>query len=837
MKDEGSASGDHTTEYTYDYALRQTQLETPLGAQTDREYDALGRMTKETVDINATDRAETSYTYDDGGRLTAVTDANGKDTTWTFDNFGRELTMNILVDASTNPDTVSTTTKTYDSYGRLSTVTDPEGVVKTFNYDLAWRMYQLDINKASSGLGGPDRISYVFDDMDRVTSAETQENDGGTYFDLTTVTRTYDGYGQMDSETQHGGRTLDYAYDQGGAVKEITFPSGGPIVGVKYSMDDLGRVTGVDRKLSLDVEGISVSTWEATASFEYEGYREIERTQTKYDLERIQSWSSFRMPDALRYEEDSSNTLLTGYKNTWDKDGYIKVRERTHDHDGTYAWGEVYRYDEMGRITDAWTDVRNPSNFVTTNPTSSDEHDDRIQWNLGEVFERNSVVTTPKGGSGTTVDFDADENYKYTQIGSTAGNLTWDDNGQLTDWNTTDYSWTALGQMEQADVSGETARDYTYDAFGRRVSTKLGTADTQFLYHGWHMIGAFDADAPDWLWQEIPMNHGEGMLEHIALDTNDMDSDTNTTEFRQYAVHEDWQNTVWALSDTAGEIVEEYRQKNPFGSSESFDATGTSLGDFASDVHHHKRMHGGVVEEVSRLYDFRNRWYSAKAGAWLSRDPLGQVDSENLMQAMGGNPLLITDKMGLAGSKDFPCPDPKMFCPGSPDVDSIQDECDSLPPGSICEEACKAMEDAAGECGGQAEKLQECVDNGVASEWAGTHWTERHAAEVAAAIVTVVRWSPGRSRIRPSDVLRGGAKLACMAGIGENNMPSKPGNPFELGEEGTNYKSASRSLCSAALLAEDCLEGLVIPDSVIMVMNLVGEPYYGSGGIPYVGEE
>ena len=44
------------------------------------------------------------------------------------------------------------------------------------------------------------------------------------------------------------------------------------------------------------------------------------------------------------------------------------------------------------------------------------------------------------------------------------------------------------------------------------------------------------------------------MLEHIALDTEDIDGDTNTTEYRQYAVHEDFQSTVWALSDVAGEI-------------------------------------------------------------------------------------------------------------------------------------------------------------------------------------------------------------------------------------------------------------------------------------------
>lgn len=176
------------------------------------------------------------------------------------------------------------------------------------------------------------------------------------------------------------------------------------------------------------------------------------------------------------------------------------------------------------------------------------------------------------------------------------------------------------------------------------------------------------------------MNRGDGMLEHIALDTYDRDSDTNTTEYRQYAVHEDWQNTVWALSDTAGDLVEEYRQGNPFGSSESFDASSTSLGDFASKVYHYKRMHGGVVEEVSRLYDFRNRWYSPKAGAWLSRDPLWQVDSENLMQAMRGNPMSFADILGLAcglGSNTIGYIGGAEICfNGNADSDSFDEGCD-----------------------------------------------------------------------------------------------------------------------------------------------------------------
>jgi RHS repeat-associated protein len=52
------------------------------------------------------------------------------------------------------------------------------------------------------------------------------------------------------------------------------------------------------------------------------------------------------------------------------------------------------------------------------------------------------------------------------------------------------------------------------------------------------------------------------------------------------------------------------------------------------------------------LYYFRARWYDPQLGDFLERDPLGPVDSPNLYQALGRNPINITDPQGLY-EKDF----------------------------------------------------------------------------------------------------------------------------------------------------------------------------------------
>lgn len=648
VKNEGSSSGNRTTSYTYDEGGRQLKMTAPESQETNWEYDKLGRMTKDTVNIDgATTQAITTYTYTDGGKRTRVADANAINTDWTYDSFGRQLTVKY------NNVTAQTYTTVYDSYGPVNTVTDPEGVVKDYTYDTALQVTQLDITiPGESALVGPVRIVYTLDDMGRITTAKTQSKSGEVYSDIVTVTRAYNGFGEMKSETQHGSRTVAYTFDDGGKITEILYPTGGPVVGVQYTYDDNGRVDLAKRKLSTDVEGVSTSVWETCAEFEYQGYREHERKQTVYDLNRVQTYTSFQEPLELTYKEISTSILITGLDYEWDAAGRMVVRERMHDEAGGTQYGEVFRYDDMNRLTKFWRDIESPNSWDSTDPTESTAvYQDWVSHDIGKVYERDGVSVRPDGGGPTsTTAVTVDNLYQSTAFGS--DNLSWDLNGQLTDYAADDYTWTALGQLAKADPTGVTARDYTYDAFGRRVKTKVGSQENEFLYHGWHMIGEYDKTATEWLWHEVPMVRGERMLEHVALDTNDLDDDQDTDEYRPYAVHEDFQSTVWGLSEADGDLAERYLYSDPYGVSLSEDGAGGSLGAYSTDVFHRKRLHGGFVEEASELYDFRNRWHRPEMGVWMSRDPFGYVDSYNLYSTFGSAPNSLRDPNGTCLEHD-----------------------------------------------------------------------------------------------------------------------------------------------------------------------------------------
>lgn len=53
------------------------------------------------------------------------------------------------------------------------------------------------------------------------------------------------------------------------------------------------------------------------------------------------------------------------------------------------------------------------------------------------------------------------------------------------------------------------------------------------------------------------------------------------------------------------------------------------------------------MDSVLKQYDFRNRWLAAEEGNWFSRDPLGNIDSENLYQLFSCNRLRLVDQFGL----------------------------------------------------------------------------------------------------------------------------------------------------------------------------------------------
>lgn len=111
-----------------------------------------------------------------------------------------------------------------------------------------------------------------------------------------------------------------------------------------------------------------------------------------------------------------------------------------------------------------------------------------------------------------------------------------------------------------------------------------------------------------------------------------------------YYYLKDLANTVLALANSSGSIVESYL----------YDAYGNvtiknSGGNVISSSAYGNRFlfQGREYDYTTQLYNFRARWYDPETGRWLSNDPIGISGGLNLYAFCANNPVNYVDPTGL----------------------------------------------------------------------------------------------------------------------------------------------------------------------------------------------
>ena len=229
---------------------------------TQREYDAYGRLTRETDAMGLSKE----YAYDGYGRVSSSTDKYGNATTYAYDGFGRVTSAHL-------PDgTYEYTEYTWDDGGRngifavtKSATAKPE--TKTV-YDAIGR----EVRKGSKHIDGQwyytDRL---YDEYGRVSQESLPYSDTALW-----NTYTYDSYGRILSLTEASGRNTAYSYGNG--ENTVTVTGNGITVTKEY--DDLGRLLSVTdpagtTTYELNSYGLPESITapgNVTTSFIYDGY-------------------------------------------------------------------------------------------------------------------------------------------------------------------------------------------------------------------------------------------------------------------------------------------------------------------------------------------------------------------------------------------------------------------------------------------------------------------------------------------------------------------------------------------------------------------------------------
>jgi RHS repeat-associated protein len=541
--------------YGYDAEGRQSRTSDPNGHGTAFAYDAAGQLRFTT---NALEQV-VEFEYDLAGNRTNIIDARGNALGFGFDPLSR---LTNLVYAANDSERFA-----YDPVGNLTNYTARSGDQIRYVYDPANRL----TNKLF--LGTSQAIRYAHDPLGRLTNVTWL--DGQTL--LSQVRFQYDPLGRLTNETQLVGtaasRSVAYEYDAAGRKTKMIYPDGSHLT---YGYNANGWLTNIS-----DNAG-TVVRYEYDAAG-YRTQRALENgTYTVYEYD-----AAGQMTNIVHRKADQST--ISRYAYGYDDAGQRLWVKRANGR------GDVYAYDATDQLTNVLYEALNPD-------TSPSAWTNEARYAFDPAGNRTSVTLTNSG----TVNYTANALNQYTAVGSTTP--TYDGNGNLTFDGTWTYTYDRENRLIQA-VNGGTTISYTYDAFNRLVERAVGASVTRFYYDDrWRLIAEYDGN--DALVRKYV--YGPEVDEPVRL----TDAGNGNTKYYYHAAA---LGTVTEITDTSGNLVEQYRY-DVYGEATIYDSTFNPQPSTA--IGNRLLFQGRDRDPATGLYNFRNRYYSPSLGRFVQVDPV-----------------------------------------------------------------------------------------------------------------------------------------------------------------------------------------------------------------------
>ncbi|MET7568794.1 RHS repeat-associated core domain-containing protein [Streptomyces sp. NPDC005492] len=645
------------TNYHGDY----TTTVPSVGERTNTYTDVFGEPTK-VVEFGGSTYT-TSYLYTATGKLSKITDAKGNISTYTYDWAGERLT-------TTDPDTGHSST-TYDDNGNVftttdatsATATDPATAKVTYAYDNLNR--PLSVSQGSTVLA-----AHTYDTaaggLGQLASATTYS--GGKAY--TTSVTGYDADGRAtgtkytlpdDGMGMAGSYTYSYGYDAAGHQTSVSYPAVGglPAETVTTAYDGLGLPTKVTGSLG--------TTYVDATNFDTLG-RLTGRTYGTTATTTTTAQRSYAYDDSTGTGWLSNITTTTSTKGTVQNDSYTRDAsgQTTGLKDNLTGQSECYTYDELDRVTRAWTTeaATGCSGAFTPDLTSTALSPYQLDYTYDGIGNLQKVTSTTSSGAAvrdyvypgysadqSTYTAGAAQPHGVTSIATSSGTnaYSYDAAGRMKSRTesgiSTDYAWNTLGQLTKTTVhatGGDKTTSYVYDPDGNLLERVAPTESVLYL-------GA----------QEI---HKAGTASPVA--TRYYSDGTSTSAMRVAGtgngtltwVMSDLQNSSQVTIDTATGTAGR-RRYLPFGAQRS-----TSLPSSTD------RGFLGKTEDDSTGLDILGaRAYDPTLGRFLSADPMSSPYAPQGLNAYTysrNNPTNFSDPTGLdpGGTQGTCLYDPSLPC-------------------------------------------------------------------------------------------------------------------------------------------------------------------------------
>ena len=293
----------------------------------------------------------TTYTsYDGSGRVLAMMDANGVQTTYSYYPRGWIKSVNA---GSNQTGGGRVTNYKYWPTGQMQEIDYPSGAVRSFFYNNAHQLtdvYDLPVGSGGTVPGGADHIHYSVDVMNNVTGITVSDSTGTPVqihtTDYNNLNQLWHDYGANPST-----ETTTYTTYNDGELKSITDPLGHV---TNFTLDALNRVNAIidPNQNSSTLASQATTQYGRNALNQLTSVTDPRGLITSYAINGLDEVSQIASPDTK-----------TTQQTTFDGDGNVTTRI---DANGKKTF---YQYDALDRLTLL---TRNDGTYVTLSYDQSD---------------------------------------------------------------------------------------------------------------------------------------------------------------------------------------------------------------------------------------------------------------------------------------------------------------------------------------------------------------------------------------------------------------------------------------------------------------------------------
>ena len=478
------------TDYTYHARGWPTSV-TVRGASTteDRVTQISYWPTGQVQQITEPDGSSVTYVYDAAQRLTDVADSAGNTIHYTLDNAGNRLDENTVDAGGTLRRTLA---RTYNTLGQLTALKDASGHATSFTYDAngnpqtvtdalqrVTRQQYDPLNRLAQTLqdvGGVEaEIGSQYNALDQVTRVTDPK---GLY-----TTYAYNGFGDLTGQVSPDSGTTGFTVDSAGNRKTRTDARG---ITATYTFDALNRLIGVaypdpnlDIGYSYDVAPAACAADERFAKGRL-GQVLHANGSTQYCHDRF---------GQVTRKVQTINGVASTLRYAYSKGGRLTAL--------TYPDGSVADYvrDTLGRISQIGLTRPGQARQVVVNDVSYAAFGPATGWTYGngrqlqrplDLDYRPQAVHDPAAG-GLSLGFGYDAVGSITELKNGTGSAV-----------LAKYAYDTLGRLTQTQdgTTGTPIETYGYDATGNRtlMTTSAGTASYTYPATS-HRLTAVDGEA------------------------------------------------------------------------------------------------------------------------------------------------------------------------------------------------------------------------------------------------------------------------------------------------------------------------------------------------------